>query len=255
MTDDTVYDCLINFLGQKQIIVEPQFQYGKEFDYNKLKEEEVRKQLELIFQFHKSMIGLNSYMIKRLENKTGKTVEEYKVNIRKLKRQIKTIELKSPNNEYEELLLKQGNHYIVRAQRCIDEINKCNYINLITRSMNNNEVCLGNTDFENLGYLNKIVIKQIENCCFNMVEMDCWYLLSRLKRKGKEFNWHSLVNYFCKEHSIGLDSEGFILALMSYPYEFMKCCTRYRENKKTWNAEKYKRNLEKAIIKDGESLV
>jgi hypothetical protein len=85
--------------------------------------------------------------------------------------------------------------------------------------------------------------------------MDCFCLLSKFKKRGIKLDYASLVNKFCEYENLDKNSSGFILALLSYPYEFMKCCNRYREKKKTWSEEEYEESLQRAMIKDGESLV
>lgn len=255
MSVETLTDSLYEYLNKNGILVDPQFAYCKNIDYKNINENKVKEQMEFIRLFHKRTSSLDEYMFKRIDNKTGKTIEELKVQIRKLKKQLRNIEIKSPNNEFEELLLKKGQEFAVRAQKSLDRALGSNYIELLSRSMKNNEVCIGNSFFSNLSFENQLIIKDLGDISFNMKEMDCLYLLSKLKRKGAVLNWGELAYYYCRSESLGVDSKEFIEALLSFPYEFIKCCTRYRENKKEWSIERYTESLEKAAIKDGQSLV
>ena len=84
--------------------------------------------------------------------------------------------------------------------------------------------------------------------------MDCYFLLKKLRKKYT-FDWKKLVHIFCELESLDYNSEKIILALLSYPFEFMKYCTRFRENKKEWTIDKYTKKLEKAINKENISLI
>ena len=90
------------------------------------------------------------------------------------------------------------------------------------------EICLGNTDFQNLRTNDFINVVDFNNCSYNMVEMDCLPLLSRLKRKGAKLDFCKLAKEFCYIEGLDANSEKFLIALISFPHEFMKCCNRYR---------------------------
>ncbi len=80
-------------------------------------------------------------------------------------------------------------------------------------------------------------------------------LLSKLKRKGMKLDFQKLAKEFCYIEGLDESSSKFLIALISYPHEFMKCCNRYREGKNKWHEERFSKKLIKALIQDGDSLL
>ena len=212
------------------------------------------EQFGIIYDFHQKSLGFNGYLRNRLNNNTGKAIEEYKMSIKKLAFDIDNIKIDEPKNSFEELIIKYGEETINRGEACISKVYHSDYIEIITRSMRRTEICLGNTDFQNLRKSNFIEVVSFEDCAYNMVEMDCFFLLSKLKRKGVKLDFERLVNEFCYIEGLDTNSSQFLIALLSYPHEFMKCCNRYREGKKEWQEGRFSEKLVKALIQDGDSL-
>lgn len=211
------------------------------------------EQFRAIYGFHEKSLGFNGYLRNRLNNNTGKIIEEYKMSIKKLASDINNIKREEPKNTFEELIIRYGEDVIKRGQECIRAVYQTDYIGIIKRSMRRCEVCLGNTDFENLRKNNFIEVVSFEDCSYNMVEMDCFTLLSKLKRKGAELDFIKLVNEFCYIEELDASSSKFLIALVSYPHEFMKCCNKYREIKNK-DEHRFSKKLLKALAQDGESL-
>jgi len=217
-------------------------------------EELIIEQFGAIYEFHKKSLGFNGYLRNRLNNNTGKIVEEYKISIKKLVKDINNIIRDGPKNSFEELIIKYGEGVIKRGEACIRAVYQTDYIGIITRSMRRGEICLGNTDFQNLRKNYSIDVVSFEDCCYNMVEMDCFNLLSKLRRKGLELDFQRLTRQFCYIEGLDATSLEFIIALVSYPYEFMKCCNKYREDKNKDHEDKFSKKLLKALTQDGDSL-
>lgn len=253
MIKDDLLNSFLEYLSSKNIVLVDTFD-DKLVSLNNIDESLVEAQLMLISEFHKSVMGYKGYMGKRLNNKTGSVVEQYKVHIKRLKRYVKNIRTNSAASNFERALLKKGNDYIQRAEKCISEAFNAGYMDIIQRSMNRTEICFGNPDFTNLRKKEKLEIASLSKCCYNNLEMDCFTLLSKYKRKGIDLDWERLTESFCKYEGLPTSSSSFILAMLSYPYEFMKCCDRYREKAKEWSEEEYEDRLIKAMIKDGEVL-
>lgn len=251
---DELYNSFLDYLCTKNIKV---LEHVKQEPIllNNAKEEEILNKLYLLSEFHKKTMGYKGYMGLRLDNKTGSTVEQFKVNIKRLKRYLKNIRLNSAGSDFERKLLIKGFDYIKRAESCISEIMNSGYLDIIERSMKRTEICLGNTNFSSLNKINDVLeIGSLSKCSYNNIEMDCFYLLSKYRRRNIKVDYKALVNKYCEYAELNEKSSKFILALLSYPYEFMKCCNRYREKSKDWSEEEYEERLQKAIIKDGEVL-
>lgn len=252
---DEVYKSFVEYLNSKDIKVLEKIDNENLVNEGIISEDMVEMQLYELSEFHKKIMGYKSYMGKRLDNKTGSTVEQYKVNVKRLKRYLKNIRLNSASGDFERMLLKVGFDYLQRAENCIAKIYESGFMNIIERSMKRTEICVGNPDFNNVRRIgDELILISIDKCCYNNVEMDCFNLLCKYIRKGIKLDYKKLVERFCEFENLEKNSYDFILALLSYPYAFMKCCNRYRERSKEWSEEEYKDRLEKAILKDGEPL-
>lgn len=254
MIRDELYRSFIDFLCLKDIKV-------LESDKSELKtlininEEELLNQLLIISEFHKKTMGYKGYMGLRLDNKTGSQVEQYKVNTKRLKRYLKNIRINSASSNFERKLLKVGFEYLKRCDSCISEIMNSGYMDLIGRSMKRAEICIGNPNFRNLSKRDNIIeIENLSKCSYNNVEMDCFYLLSKFRKRNLSLDYKAIVNKFCEYEGLNENSLRFILALLSYPSEFIRCSNRYREKSKDWSEEEYGERLNSAILKDGEVL-
>jgi len=252
---DKSYEVFLKFLENKGIRKMDIPKKEMEKEHKKYEDKEISNQLRIISEFANSAMGYKGYKSRSLDNKTGRTVEEYKINIKKVKRDIRNIKINSPNNDFEALILENGEEYLDRAEKCIDEIYNFGFIELLTRSMHRAEICLGDTDFSNLRKHKKIEVWSFQHCCYNMVEMDAFCLLHKFKKKGVTLDYNKLCNSFCGFQGLDINSEKYLLALLSYPYEFMKCYERYRQGKEECNVEVHKKKLIKAIEKDGKSLI
>ncbi|MCY6355533.1 spore coat protein [Clostridium sp. ZS2-4] len=216
----------------------------------KINEEHIINQLCLMSEFHSKVMGYDNYIGHKLEDKRGKTVEEYKIYIKKIRREFEVVKKKSALNSFEKLFLQCAEGYLDKAQNCIDEIYENDYLELIRRSMNRVEVCLGDTYFTNLNKRDQMEIVNLQGCCYDMVELDAVYFLAKIKKKFNILSLEELINKFCEFENLSLKSQKFIEALLLYPYEFMKCCMRYKKNNGYLKEEKYRTKLEKIVVDD-----
>ena len=239
------------FKGIKNVdVIELQYKSAEQDITEKL----VIEQFGAIYAFHKKSLGFNGYLRNRLNNNTGKTIENYKNSIKKLKGDINNVKRDEPKNSFEELIIKYGKEAINRGEECIREVYEANYLEILKRSMRRGEICLGNTNFQNLKQGNVIEVVSFDNCSYNMVEIDCFLLLSKLKRKGAKLDFRKLAKEFCYIEGLDESSSKFLIALISYPHEFMKCCNRYRAGRRMWHEEEFSRKIVKALVQDGNSL-
>ena len=242
------------FKGVKNVdIIDFEFKY-KNIDINATKQLIV-KQFGAIYDFHEKSLGFDGYLRNRLNNNTGKVIEEYKLSIKRLAKDINNIKRNEPKNSFEELIIKHGNEFINRGEECIREVYASGYIDIIRRSMVRTEICLGDPSFKNIRKNDFTEVVSFEDCSYNMIEMDCFFLLNKLKRKGVKLDFNSLVKEFCYIEGLDISSSKFLLALISYPYEFMKCCNKYREGKKQCHEEDFTGRITKALVQEGDFLL
>lgn len=213
-------------------------------------EECIIDQFYIINQFHNILKEYRGYDIKNIDNKTGRLVEKYKMEIRLAKRYIKSSRENNTSDDFNDLLLK----YIKRSENCIIEASR-NYVELIKRSMKDEEMCLGNCYFDNIYKNGKLFIKDIDHICFDMLEIDAINFIDKIRMEKVNLNWEKLIHeYICIE-KLDSCSEDFIKALVSYPSEVMKWFKRYIKEGEKFPKEYYMKKIERAAKKDGKSII
>jgi hypothetical protein len=218
-------------------------------------EERVIDQIHIINEVHKLSCGFNGYLRKRINNQTCKLIEDDKIQLKKLRRSLEKIKENGPIDRVEEIVLERGDRILSRGDKVINTIMGNGYMELVERSMDNVEICLTNVDFDNLGKSETVEIVNFDDIAYNMVEMDCYYFLVKLKRKGFKVDFNKCIDEFCQLEGLDENSKVFIRALLSYPYEFIKIYEKYKKNKKNWNEEEYIRRLLNGIKEDEISLI
>ncbi|WP_434302364.1 spore coat protein CotS [Clostridium botulinum] len=221
-----------------------------------LSEELAIEQLKVISLFHKNTLGNKSYIRGGIKNKTGIIVEKYKLDLKKVNKYIRNLkDKKSDNADLEKLILDYMPNYINRAEEVIESIYENGYINLVWRSMDRKEICLGKTHFNNIRYNEGIEVIDINKCSYNMVEMDCIELLYKINKKNSSIDIQKLCKIFCELEGLNDESYKFILYMLSYPYSLIKCCTKYMQEKDLNKEKHYMDRFNKAMKLDSNSFV
>lgn len=197
------------------------------------------EQLEEIHLFHEKYIGNNEGLKNNLKNNLGKNVEGYKVEVRRLKK----------NNPSEQM-----KDCINRAELCLKFIPYSKYLELIKRSMKKKEICLGNAMKINSG---KIQFDKLDlnKCCYDMIEFDGINYLCYLRKKGIDLNWRKMIKKYCELEGLNSYSEKFIRAMVSYPKYSVKFFNQLMKDEKKFDEIQYEKDLKKARKKDNESLI
>lgn len=240
-------NAFLEYVKTKNVIL---LKHSKEDILEEVKDENVIEQLYILGDFHKRVMGYDNYVGHRLEDKRGRIVEQYKVYNKRFKRQYDSIRNKDTHNSFEKLLLEHGEEYINRAEESIKIVNSYGYLDLIKRSMKRIEVCLGNTHHTELIRGEYIEATNLNNCFYDLVEVDAVYLFNKLLKDGVKLNYSNLIEKFCEIEGLDDRSQKFIEALISYPQDFMKCCSKY--NKRYGKADEYRytNKLNKVISND-----
>jgi len=216
--------------------------------------ETIKRHIEVLSEFHKRMIGYKALNYGVLPNSTGKLMERYKINNKKLKRQIRLCESKEIKSGFEVLLMDKGTEILARAEHSINEAYRFGYLEALSRSMKRGEICIGNSALSNIKMESNISIGDISDLGSNILELDAVYLLRKVK-KNYCLDFEALAKYFCEKENLPESSKNLILALVSYPHYFMKCFNRYREGRKDWDDVKFTFRLQEALVHDGKILI
>lgn len=220
---------LVKSLNAKGItIVGQYFTYDKSIDKS-----DIVSQINLMVDFHKTLKGCRSNELNRIKSTIGKEVEGYKVQIRRLQKCYGNIASKTCSDAIEKLILSNGKMMLNKAEQAIDYIQKHDYLGVIERSMNREEVCIGKADRNNLRMRGqRIEIGTIKNISYNLVEEDLYNYIKKLQRKELDIDEEELIKAFvCRSH-LSFNSIDYLRGLLSYPKDFFKVWERYSENKK-----------------------
>ena len=216
---------------------------------------DARNQLSLITEFHKSISKYKVNSSHMLPMQTGKLVEKYKKQKKYFKRYIELLNSRGDLDEFEKSVLTYSGEYMARVEKVLKVITNSRYIKIIKRSMEKHEICLGNTNFNNLRLNENIEIADLQSCCFCNVEMDAIYLLSKLKRKNVKIDYSALIDSYAEAEKLDDNSKKFILAMLSYPSGVINLILDYKKGKRHIEGEDVLIKLKNEIIRDGDSLL
>ena len=104
------------------------------------------------------------------------------------------------------------------------------YFDLIRRSMNNYEMCLGRVDEGNLKLAENEILKirTTKYISYNLIEHDLFNYIKRIKRRNFNIQIEKVIDEFVYKSSLSEKSKNYLTALCNYPFETMKLIYKYR---------------------------
>ena len=184
---------------------------------------DVDAQISLIIEVQKILKGNKATILPRIESTIGKEVETFIVQTRKLSRLVSLLEEKSYKSDFDNNILNEASNVLIRAKKSINSLNEQEYLELIMRSMNNYEICLGRVDEGNLKREEMTInIRTIRYLSYNMVENDCYSYIKRLKKRGYKDSIEYIIKTFVDKTDLDEKSNRYINILASYPAESTK---------------------------------
>jgi len=222
---------------------------NEELKLNKsMREENILDYLKLISEFHKKIMGYDDYVWYRLQDKRGRIMEQYKIYFKKASRELQIVKSKEELNSFEKVSLEYGERYLKIAQRCIEEIYNNGYLELLKRSMNRCEIVLGDNNINNIRKGEFIEVAYLEECAYDLVELDAVFYLNKLIKKGIKLDYDKLLVKFCEFESLDQYSLRFMKAMITFPYEFIKCfikgASKYTEKDESNYLNKLNKSLD-----------
>ncbi|PJI09115.1 MULTISPECIES: spore coat protein [Clostridium] len=224
-------------------------------DKKNISAKKITEQINIIAEFHSVVKNYNGLDAKTIKNKTGKLIGRYKIQVKNLKKYAAIKEKSSSLNTFEKYFLNTYKDVVKRCEQCLEYINDDEYFNIIKRSMKDSEICLGNCYFDNIWKEKSIFIRDYSDISFNMVEIDGISFINKLKCSNCNLNFKDIIDEYIYAEDISSASKNFMMALISYPNEYIKCIERYRRNGSYETEERFAKRLAKAIKKDGESII
>lgn len=207
-------------------------------------------------EVHKILIGYECSKNNMLSSTIGKNIESYKVQIKKLEKSYKNLLYKNDKNDAERIIISEGKIMLSKARKSIRYIYDNNYISVIERSMNREEICLGRGDSGNLRRKSDIIeIGTDKNMAYDLVEEDLYRYIKRLQKKKVSIDEEELIKLFVHSSHLSMSSIRYLNGLCNYPRDFLKAWERYIENKKSREIEEFVDSLNSSIIYESKSLI
>ena len=207
---------------------------GHCFSYDKnIDRKSIISQINLMVELHKTLIGCNFNELSRVKSTIGKEVESYKVQMKKLQGHYDYIVSKPCTNEVDKLILSNGKIMLKQGKEALNHIYEHDYLGVIKRSMNREEICIGKVDGSNLRKNDgKIEIGIIKGMAYNLVEEDLFSYIKKLQRKNVCIDEEELIKLFVHGSHLSFNSFDYLRGLCSYPKDFLKIWERYMESKR-----------------------
>lgn len=220
---------ILDFLNSNDVVV------GEQgfFKENKTKyQRDTDEQISLIVETQKILMGKKSTILPRIESSIGKEIESFIVQVKKVKKMVSFLRNKEDKNDFDYFIIDEGSKILVEAIKCLNLLNNDEYLRIISRSMNNYEMCLGRVDEGSLKKDDRtIYIRTIRYLSYNMIEHDCYSYIKRLKRHGYEGNIDNIINDFAYKAQLNKESITYMNLLVNYPIESIKALIKLKYDK------------------------
>ena len=242
---------IITYLASNNIIVDENL--TRKNDKSNI---DISNQIDLIVMIQSRLKNNEITIIPRINSSIGKDIESFRVQIKKLEKELKSISLKNKKSDLDFYILEKGTEALNRANKSFKNMNKEIYFELIRRSMNNYEMCLGRVDEGNLKLEENEVLKvrTVRYMAYNLIEHDLYNYIKRIKRRNFNIQLVEVIDDFIYKSSLSNKSKNYLTVLCNYPFETMKLIYKYRYYDNNDNDDWIKK-IRDAIEIDGDEII
>lgn len=242
---------IITYLNNNNIIIDENI--TRKSDRNII---DISRQLDLIVMIQNRLMNNGITIIPRINSTIGKEVESFRVQNKKVEKMLKLINLSHDKSDLDFYILEKGNIALDRAKKSFDTMDNEIYFELIRRSMNNYEMCLGRVDEGNLKLQGNDVLKirTTKYISYNLIEHDLFNYIKRVKRRDFNIQTEKVIDEFIYKSSLSEKSKNYLIALCNYPFETMKLIYKYRYYEDN-NYDEWIRKIKAAIEIDGYEIM
>ncbi len=196
-----------------------------------INDEHIEQQIVLIENLHKIFLEYKGYGATRINSIVGKRIENIKVIIKRLKKDLQKRQQLLYLNDMDSFILENGEGILARGEEGLSYLKDIDYIGIIKRSMKKNEITLGRTDERNLIVTSNLEIGSLKNVSYNLVEEDIYDYLRRVRIKRHNIDLEKYINKYIDSAYLSKDSKYYIELLLMIPYEALRIWNRYINNK------------------------
>lgn len=242
---------IITYLNNNNIIVDENI--TRKSDRNII---DISGQIDLIVMIQNRLMNNGVTIIPRINSTIGKDVESFRVQNKKVEKVLKSINLNDDKSNLDYYILEKGNMALDRAKKTFYAMDNEIYFELIRRSMNNYEMCLGRVDEGNLKLEENEVVKirTTKYISYNLIEHDLFNYIKRVKRRGFNIQTEKVIDEFIYKSSLSEKSKNYLTALCNYPFETMKLIYKYRYYENN-NYDEWIKKIKVAIEIDGDEII
>ena len=218
---------------------------------------DIYKQIENIVFFHNKIGEYKENLFPRIGASIGKEVNMYYSQIILISKYIKEIESKGDLSSIDFYLINRGETLIDLGKKSLNHINANGFKKIISRSMNNYEVCLTRVDEGNLKVEEdgSIKIGTIRYMTYNLKEHDIYSYIKKIKRREINLDMDDIINYYISLTKLESSSREYLRALVSYPNEELRIIEKYILGKLHIEEVELLRSLNKARNLDSNCII
>ena len=230
---------------------------NKRMNIEKENIEEIYKQIDNIIFFQRIFGKYKVNLFPRIKCTIGKEIDDFYGQALLIKKYLNRINDKESLKELDRYILENGNGLIEKVNNSLKHIENNNYRNLIRRSMNNYEVCLGRPDEGNLTVSEegKINIGTIKYLNYNLKEIDIYIYIKKIKRRNILINIEEVIDYYILKEDLGENSREYLKALISIPNEELKILERIILGKIKVSEEEFLKEINRVKKMDSKNLI
>ena len=238
------------YLLDKDIVVNNDFFKGEKFQ----EEGEIEKQIILINDVHRVLMGFYSKGSIRIRSNLGRRLENIYSEIKKLESDYVKRQSEKSLNVMDEFIIKNGQELLKYTKDIIRGINRNKYVEIIYRSMKRNEITLGRTDEANIRVFDNIEIGTLEYVSYNLVEEDIYNYLKKIKHRKIDIDLYSIIKNYVDLAHLNKVSEKYIQMLVSIPNDTLRQWYRYKQNKRDIEPEEYYKNINRCYKQESKYM-
>ena len=243
---------IVAYLVNNNIFIEDNF--VKPISDNRL---DINSQIELIVDVQNKLMSNKDTIIPRINSTIGKDIENFRVQIKKVDKELNILKYSENKTDLEFYFLEEGLKIVERAKKSLNSINQEKYFELIRRSMKNYEMCLGRVDEGNLKIEDdgSIKIRTCKYISYNLIEHDLFSYIKRIKKRQYNIPIEEIIDEYINIAELQNSSKEYLMAICSYPVESMKIIYKYKGENNKENSDEWIKKLKLAIDIDGDKLI
>ncbi|KRQ87790.1 Spore coat protein I [Caloramator mitchellensis] len=228
-------------IKQNRIYIEVEKTDGKVFKFDG--EKNIMEYCKMLAAFHNAAEGYVPPAGVKINVKWGRTVEKFKKQLKVMESFRDSLKDKKDLNEFESLVAKDLEDLIKRGKDAMRILRTLHFLNRLEDSMKNREVCLNKISDRAVSRGKKgLIITDLFEAGYNMIEEDLARLIKKaIEKMENKGTFSDIIKEYTAMRPLGPNSEEYIKAFVSFPYNSSKLISKYLKGKQLEYDKKYKK--------------